>query len=181
VDGRFDMSANLAGNAAAKFLNTVESGQILTFVLDNETFGVDILRVREIRGWQSVTSIPESPTHILGVLNIRGAIVPVIDLRLRMGMQPCEHTATTVIIVVSAVSRTGRHDVGLVVDGVSDVLDLQADTVQPMPSVGAALPSDYIRGISTAGSSMVMLLDIDEFVGSDMRLPTSVSTSVAAV
>jgi purine-binding chemotaxis protein CheW len=172
------MSTKLASNSSAKFLNTIESGQILTFVLDKEIFGIDILRVREIRGWQSVTPIPESPAHILGVLNIRGAIVPVLDLRNRMGMPPSEHTATTVIIVVSTLSQAGRHDVGLVVDGVSDVVDLQADTVQPMPSLGTDLRADYIRGISTAGSGMVMLLDIDRFVGGDP--PTSSFSVLAA-
>jgi purine-binding chemotaxis protein CheW len=167
------MSASRGDKAAAKFLNTIESGQVLTFVLDNETFGIDILRVREIRGWQSITRIPESAAHVLGVLNIRGAMVAVLDLRTRMAMQPSEYSATTVIIVVSSVTQTGRHDVGFVVDSVSDVVDLRADSVQPMPSVGAAISADYIRGISIDGTGMVMLLDIDQIIGGEQRLMAS--------
>jgi purine-binding chemotaxis protein CheW len=153
------MTENTASPTAS-----VDSGQMLTFALGDEAYGIDILRVREIRGWQPVTAIPESPSHVLGVLNLRGTIVPVIDLRMRMGMSAAEHTSTTVIIVVSTETSQGRHDVGLVVDSVSDVANLVADSLQPMPSVGAESRADYIRGISTTGSSMVMLLDIDRFM-----------------
>jgi purine-binding chemotaxis protein CheW len=140
------------------------SGQMLTFMLGDEAYGIDILRVREIRGWQQVTAIPESPAYVLGVLNLRGAIVPVIDLRKRMLMSSVEHTSTTVIIVVSTETSFGRHDIGLMVDSVSDVADLKTDALQPMPSVGTESRAEYIRGISTAGTSMVMLLDIDRFM-----------------
>jgi purine-binding chemotaxis protein CheW len=90
-----------------------------------------------------------------------------------MAMQPSEYSATTVIIVVSSVTQTGRHDVGFVVDSVSDVVDLRADSVQPMPSVGAAISADYIRGISIDGMGMVMLLDIDQIIGGEQRLMAS--------
>jgi len=155
---------------ATSAVTSIDSGQMLTFALGDEAYGIDILRVREIRGWQPVTAIPESPPHVLGVLNLRGAIVPVIDLRKRMAMQSAAHTNTTVIIVVSTETAHGRHDVGLVVDGVSDVADLKADSLKPMPSIGTESHADYIRGISTLGSSMVMVLDIDRFMEGDQVL-----------
>jgi len=149
---------------------SLDSGQMLTFALGDEAYGIDILRVREIRGWQPVTAIPEAPPHVLGVLNLRGSIVPVIDLRTRMGMQAAAHTGTTVIIVVSTETAQGRNDIGLVVDGVSDVAELNTDSLKPMPSIGMQSHADYIRGISTIGSSMVMVLDIDRFMDGDTVL-----------
>lgn len=145
---------------------SMESGQVLTCKLGDETFGMDILRVREIRGWQSVTSIPESPDYVLGVLNLRGAIVPVIDLRKRMSIPSIGYTATTVIIVVSTATDTGRNDIGFVVDSVSDVVNFDVDAVQAVPSVGNEQRTEYIRGIVTMGSSLVLLLDIDRFIRS---------------
>src|ERR1700738_1369287 len=91
-----------------------ESRQILTFVLGNETYGVDILRVQEIRGWSAVTKIPHAPPHVLGVLNLRGSIVPIVDLRMRFALDTAEYTTVTVIIVVSVKSAAGRRDFGVV-------------------------------------------------------------------
>src|ERR1700745_1681106 len=88
------------------------SQQVLTFVLGSETYGVDILRVQEIRGWSSVTKIPHAPPHVLGVLNLRGSIVPIVDLRMRFSLDRAEYTAVTVIIVVSVASAAGRRDLG---------------------------------------------------------------------
>src|SRR3954471_23239906 len=96
------------------------SNQVLTFTLGEETYGVDILRVQEIRGFSPVTRIPQSPTHILGVLNLRGSIVPIVDLRMRFSLERAEYTPLTVIIVLSVESSVGRRDFGVVVDGVSD-------------------------------------------------------------
>src|SRR3954468_4924387 len=109
------------------------SYQVLTFVLGKETYGVDILRVQEIRGWSSVTKIPHAPVHVLGVLNLRGSIVPIVDLRMRFSLDRAEYTAVTVIIVVSIMSAAGRRDFGVVVDGVSDVVDVDTDEVKPAP------------------------------------------------
>ena len=145
----------------------IDSGQVLTFMLGEETFGMDILRVREIRGWQQVTSIPESPDYVLGVLNLRGAIVPVIDLRKRMAMSSIGYTATTVIIVVSTETKNGRNEIGLVVDSVSDVAYLNKDAVQAVPAVGSEQRTEYIRGIVSMGSNLVMLLDVDRFIQHD--------------
>jgi purine-binding chemotaxis protein CheW len=145
-----------------------ESHQVLTFVLGNETYGVDILRVQEIRGWSAVTKIPHAPPHVLGVLNLRGSIVPIVDLRMRFSLDRAEYTAVTVIIVVSVMSAAGRRDFGVVVDGVSDVVDVNTEEVKAAPELGAKGATDYIRGLVPVSDRMVVLLDIDRLIGSDM-------------
>src|SRR5215475_2655163 len=144
------------------------SHQVLTFVLGNETYGVDILRVQEIRGWSAVTKIPHAPSHVLGVLNLRGSIVPIVDLRMRFALDRAEYTAITVIIVVSVLSAAGRRDFGVVVDGVSDVVDVNPEQVKAAPELGAKGATDYIRGLVPVAERMVVLLDIDRLIGSDM-------------
>jgi purine-binding chemotaxis protein CheW len=144
------------------------SQQVLTFVLGNETYGVDILRVQEIRGWSSVTKIPHAPTHVLGVLNLRGSIVPIVDMRMQFNLERAEYTAVTVIIVLSVQSRTGRRDFGLVVDGVSDVVDVNAAEVKPAPDLGSRTATEYIRGLMPVADRMVMLLDIDRLIGREI-------------
>jgi purine-binding chemotaxis protein CheW len=153
-----------------------ESHQVLTFVLGNETYGVDILRVQEIRGWSAVTKIPHAPSHVLGVLNLRGSIVPIVDLRMRFALDRAEYTAITVIIVVSVISAAGRRDFGVVVDGVSDVVDVDTAEVKAAPELGSKGATDYIRGLVPVSERMVVLLDIDRLIGSDMA---SFSSSAA--
>jgi purine-binding chemotaxis protein CheW len=153
-----------------------ESHQVLTFVLGNETYGVDILRVQEIRGWSAVTKIPHAPPHVLGVLNLRGSIVPIVDLRMRFSLDRAEYTTVTVIIVVSVISAAGRRDFGVVVDGVSDVVDVNTAEVKAAPDLGAKGATDYIRGLVPVSERMVVLLDIDRLIGSDMA---SFSTNAA--
>jgi purine-binding chemotaxis protein CheW len=149
-----------------------ESHQVLTFVLGNETYGVDILRVQEIRGWSAVTKIPHAPPHVLGVLNLRGSIVPIVDLRMRFALDRAEYTAITVIIVVSVISAAGRRDFGVVVDGVSDVVDVDTADVKAAPELGSKAATDYIRGLVPIADRMVVLLDIDRLIGSDMTTIT---------
>ncbi len=150
--------------------STTESAsqQMLTFVLGGETYGVDILRVQEIRGWSAVTKIPQAPPHVLGVLNLRGAIVPIVDLRTRFELERAEYTAVTVIIVLSVISPAGRRDFGVVVDGVSDVVDVRAADVRPPPEMGASAATSYIRGLVTVAERMVVLLDIDRLIGAEL-------------
>src|SRR5690348_10894150 len=111
--------------------DATSSSQVLTFTLGSETYGVDILRVQEIRGWTPVTRIPQTPPHVLGVLNLRGSIVPIVDLRMRFNLERAEYTAITVIIVLSVESAVGRRDFGVVVDGVSDVVDINTADIKP--------------------------------------------------
>jgi purine-binding chemotaxis protein CheW len=145
-----------------------KSRQVLTFILGNETYGVDILRVQEIRGWSAVTKIPQAPMHVLGVLNLRGSIVPIVDLRMRLSLERAEYTAVTVIIVLSVVTETSRRDFGVVVDGVSDVVDVNESAVRPPPDLGARTVTDYIRGLVPVAERMVVLLDIDRLIGSEL-------------
>lgn len=137
--------------------------QVLTFTLGEESFGVEILRVQEIRGWSRVTQLPEAPQHVLGVLNLRGSIVPIVDLRTRLGLERVEHTPLTVIVVLSVESDQGRRDFGIVVDGVSDVTDLTPEHLKPTPDLGK-VNADYIRALAAVGERMVMLLDVDRLL-----------------
>jgi purine-binding chemotaxis protein CheW len=151
------------------------SHQVLTFTLGAETYGVDILRVQEIRGWSAVTRIPQSPPHVLGVLNLRGSIVPIIDLRMRFRLDQAQYTAVTVIIVLSVQSATGRRDIGVVVDGVSDVIDVNHSQVKPPPDLGGQTSTEFIHGLAAVADHMVMLLDIDRLVGDDITTRALVS------
>ena len=144
------------------------TNQMLTFVLGDETYGVDILRVQEIRGWSPVTRVPQSPPHVLGVLNLRGSIVPVVDLRMRLNLDRAEYTPVTVIIVLSIDSGHGRRDFGVVVDAVSDVINVQAADIKKAPDMGSQVNTEYIQGLATVAERMVMLLDIDRLIGLDI-------------
>lgn len=147
------------------------SQQVLTFIVGEETYGVDILRVQEIRGWSAVTKIPNSPPHVLGVLNLRGSIVPIVDLRKRFNLAQAEYTAVTVIIVLTVRSEAGRREFGVVVDGVSDVVDVDAAAIKPTPDMGARAATDHIRGLVSLAERMVVLLDIDRLIGAQMSEP----------
>lgn len=134
--------------------------QQLTISLGNEEYGIDILAVREIRGWTPVTRIPQAPSYVLGVLNLRGAIVPVLDLRLRFGLAREEYSATTVTVVVTVAGRL----FGVVVDAVSDVLDVEADQIRPVPDMGTTVDTEYLKGLTAVGERMVLLLDVDKLL-----------------
>jgi purine-binding chemotaxis protein CheW len=151
-------------NAAA----AAGSHQVLTFTLGAETYGVDILRVQEIRGFSPVTRIPQAPGHVLGVLNLRGSIVPIVDLRMRFTLERAEYTPLTVIIVLSVESMTGRRDFGVVVDGVSDVIDVPVSDIKPAPEMGSQVGTEFIEGLAAVAGNMVMLLDIDQLLGADV-------------
>jgi purine-binding chemotaxis protein CheW len=144
-------------------------GQLLTFRLGTATYGVDILRVKEIRGWAPVTRIPHSPPHVLGVLNLRGAIVPIIDLRLRFALPDAGFSPTTVIIVLSLVTAAGQRDCGVVVDAVSDVVDVAPGAVKPAPSLKGGQSNDFIGGIATVDEQMLILLNVDQLVTQDLQ------------
>ena len=160
----------------AQELAKAASQQVLTFVLGNETYGVDILRVQEIRGWSAVTKIPHAPAHVLGVLNLRGSIVPVVDLRMRFNLERAEFTPVTVIIVLAVQSAGGRRDFGVVVDAVSDVVDVVSSAVKPAPELGARAATEHIRGLVSVAEHMVVLLDIDKLIGVDMDSATVADT-----
>jgi purine-binding chemotaxis protein CheW len=147
-------------------------GQMLTFRLGGETYGVDILRVKEIRGWSAVTRIPHSPPHVLGVLNLRGAIVPIIDMRVRFALDSAEFSQTTVIIVLSLHTADGVRECGIVVDSVSDVVDVAQDSVKPPPQLNGTKQSDFINGIAMVDGAMLIMLNVDELVARDLKATT---------
>ena len=142
---------------------TASTVQQLTFSLAGEEYGVDILTVREIRGWSRVTRIPQAPPYVLGVLNLRGAVVPVMDLRLRFGMERVEYNENTVMIVVALAERL----FGIVVDAVSDVVDIDPAAIKPVPDMGAIVDTRYLKGLATHVERMVMLLDVDKLMRPD--------------
>jgi purine-binding chemotaxis protein CheW len=152
--------------------------QVLTFSLGGETYGVDILRVKEIRGWSPVTKIPRSSESVLGVLNLRGAIVPILDLRLRFALPSADFTPVTVVIVLSLTTEDGHRECGIVVDGVQDVADIAPEHVRPAPSMNASDASEFIEGITTCDDKMLILLDADKLVARD--LTPALATGAAA-
>jgi len=139
---------------------TVAPVQYLTVNLAHEEYAIDILAVREIRGWTPVTRIPQAPHYVLGVLNLRGTIVPVLDLRLRFGLPREEYGALTVTVIVTV---AGRH-FGVVVDAVSDVLDVLPDDVRPVPDMGTTVDTEYLKGLTAVAERMVLLLDVDKLL-----------------
>ena len=142
--------------------------QALTFALGQEVYGVDILRVKEIRGWSPVTRIPQSPPAVLGVLNLRGAIVPIVDLRVRFAMQSAEFNAVTVVIVLSLRTADGQRECGIVVDSVRDVVDIVAGGLRPAPAMHGCQANEFIEGITTLGEQMLILLDADRLVSGEL-------------
>jgi purine-binding chemotaxis protein CheW len=133
--------------------------QVLTFSLGAEVYGVDIQRVKEIRGWSPVTRIPQSEPSLLGVLNLRGLIVPIIDLRLRFALASAQFTPVTVIIVLSLSSEAGTREFGIVVDSVNDVVDVDNASIKPAPTLNDAYASKHIEGIAAHEDQMLILLD----------------------
>jgi purine-binding chemotaxis protein CheW len=138
-----------------------QGSQYLTFTLADENYGVSILRVQEIRGWEAATRVPNTAPHLKGVVNLRGNIVPVYDLRLWFGMPVADYTKETVVIIVRVGGEGENRSMGMVVDGVSDVLLVKDDQVGATPSFNAAVPTEYLQGLVSAGDDMVMLLDLD--------------------
>lgn len=138
--------------------------QYLTFLLADEEYAIDILKVQEIRGWTSVTCIPNVPDYVLGVLNLRGIVVPIINLRKRFNMTSVIFDATTVVIVVKVIDDKNERIVGLVVDAVSDVCKINDAEINPAPDISGGIAGDYIKGLATVNEKLVILLAIDELV-----------------
>ncbi len=143
--------------------NEESADQYLSFILGDEEYGVEILRVQEIKGWDNVTEIPNTPEYLCGVLNLRGTIVPVVDLRLRFEMQAREYTPTTVVIVLKVEGITART-VGIVVDAVSDVHNVLPEVIRSAPDFGSSVDTRYIRGLVPIEDQMMMILNIDQLL-----------------
>jgi purine-binding chemotaxis protein CheW len=147
------------------------SAQYLTFVCAGEEYGVEILCVQEIKGWEGVTRVPYTPPYLLGVMNLRGVIVPVIDLRLRFGLAPRATDGSTVVIVVRVRAGLVEKTAGIVVDAVSEVYSIAPEDIKPAPELGASPDGACVRGLTTVDEKMVMLLDIDRLVSSCVDAP----------
>lgn len=141
--------------------------QFLTFILASEEYGVDILRVQEIKGWDAVTQVPNTPEYVRGVINLRGTIVPIIDLRIRFSMEQLEYGPTTVVIVLKVMSDDESSRImGIVVDGVSDVYNVKNDEINAAPDFGEGVDSSFVKGLATVEEKMVIILDIDYMLNS---------------
>ena len=141
--------------------------EYLAFTLGREEYGIDILKVQEIRGYETVTRIANAPDFIKGVINLRGIIVPIVDLRIKFQLERVEYNQYTVVIILNLMDRV----VGIVVDGVSDVLTLQSQQIKPAPEFSGALDTEYIRGLGSIDERMLILVDIERLLMSaDMAL-----------
>ncbi len=147
---------------------TGTSEQYLTFMLAGEEYGVDILRVQEIKGWDKVTRIPNTPDYLLGVINLRGTIVPIINLRRRFNLETIAFGPTTVVVVVRIKRERGEHVAGMVVDAVSEVYNIAASSTMPPPDVCGSIDTVFVRALATIEEKMLILLDIDRLIGSSL-------------
>jgi purine-binding chemotaxis protein CheW len=143
---------------------TEELEQYLTFVLDSEEYGVPILSVRGIQGWEKTTPIPNAPEYVMGIINLRGEVVPIIDLRRRFGLESVEYSANTVVIVVRIEQGGSEKTVGLVVDAVADVHDIKSDDLRESPDFGSDLKQEYVSSLGLIGEKMVIILDINKIM-----------------
>ncbi len=143
-----------------------DTDQFLTFMLAGEEYGVDILRVQEIKGWDAVTTIPNTPEYLRGVINLRGTIVPIIDMRIRFGLEKLEYGPLTVVIVLKVDSDEKNRVIGIVVDGVSDVYNVPEEEIKPSPDFGSAVDTEFVQGLATIDEKMVIVLDIDQMFNS---------------
>ena len=142
-------------------------GKYLTFALGNEEYGLEILKVREIIGYMAITAVPQTPLHVKGVVNLRGQVIPVIDLRAKFGMEAADVTEQTCIIVAEINQQGKRFNTGIVVDRVQEVLDIEGEDIEEAPQFGINVNTDFILGIGKIGESVKILLDIDRALASD--------------
>ena len=154
-------AAHVASHEAARAA-VHAGGEFLTFRLGGEEYGIDILKVQEIRSYEQPTRIANAPSFIKGVVNLRGVIVPIVDLRIKLGCDTAEYNSFTVVIVLNVKGRV----VGAVVDSVSDVLALDAQTIKPAPEMNSAVDTSFITGIGSVGDRMLILMDIEGLMAS---------------
>jgi len=156
-------------NTAAQSIRTSSldedaANQYLTFLLAGEEYGVDILKVQEIRSWEQPTMLPNTVDYVLGVINLRGTVVPIIDLRRRFSMEKSQFGQTTVVVVVKVSSADKERTVGIVVDAVSEVYNVSDEQIRPAPDLGGAISTEFVKGLATLDEKMIILLDIDKLI-----------------
>lgn len=141
-------------------------GKYLTYRLENETYGLQILKVQEIIGMMHITKVPKAPEYVSGVINLRGKVIPVINMRNKFGMEEVETTERTCIIVVQVFQQDHTVTMGFVVDEVSEVLDIQEEQIEPAPTFDSSVNTDFISGMGKIGQDVVMLLSVDKILTS---------------
>jgi len=141
-------------------------GKYLTFSLAEEEYGIGILKIKEIIGMMPITTVPQTPEFVKGVINLRGKVIPVVDLRVRFGMESIDYTERTCIIVVEIESQSGTVMIGIVVDSVSEVLNIKGDDIADTPTFGTKLDTEYILGMAKMEGGVKILLDIDRVLSS---------------
>ena len=144
-----------------------KEGKYLTFYVADEEYGVEILKVREIIGLMDITAVPKTPDFVRGVINLRGKVIPVVELRSKFNIKPTADTEQTCIIVVDVAFEDSSIQIGVLVDSVSEVLDISADNIEETPSFGTALKTDFIRGMAKAKGSVKILLNIESVLTAD--------------
>jgi purine-binding chemotaxis protein CheW len=154
-------------NAAVAAAPVEQAAQYLTFVLGAETFAIGIMAIKEIIEYSSLTEVPMMPTYVRGVINLRGAVVPVLDLPVRFGKAASAVTKRTCIVIIEVVLGSERHTLGLVVDAVNAVLDIPTSEIEPPPAFGASIRTEFIRGMVKVNSKFVILLDVDHALAAD--------------
>jgi purine-binding chemotaxis protein CheW len=158
-----------------------ETRQYLTFKLGNETFGIDVAKVREVLDFTSITEIPRTPDFMSGVINLRGSVVPVVDLRLCFQMSKTERTRNTCIVVVEVMLEGEATVIGALADSVEEVIDLEPDQIQPAPTIGTQIHTDFIKGMGKREAQFIMILDIDRvFSAEEVSAVRSVEASTPA-
>lgn len=149
------------GNATETSSCQARAGKYLTFTMAEEDYGIGILKVKEIIGMQDITPVPQTPEFVKGVINLRGKVIPVVDLRLRFGIEATEYTERTCIIVVEIRCESGTVQIGIVVDSVSEVMNIKEEEVEDTPTFGTRLDTDYILGMAKMDGGVKILLEID--------------------
>lgn len=167
------MQSTLAGPAVAPARNNAlaeageqRAGKYLVFQLGREEFGIRVLKVREIMGIQEITAVPQTPGHVRGVINLRGKVIPVVDLRLKFGLPEMEYTQRTCIIVVQVQGEATSTLMGIVVDGVAEVLNLAPGDIEDTPEFGTGVPTPYLLGMAKIKGKVKILLEIDQVLTS---------------
>jgi purine-binding chemotaxis protein CheW len=161
------LTPDALGTADGTQAHAGETQQYLTFILAGEEYGFDILRVQEIKGWDRATVIPNTPDYIRGVINLRGTIVPIVDLRTRFGLESAEYGRTTVVIVLKVETEDAERVMGIVVDAVSDVYNVGRDEIKPPPDLGGNVAVDFVKGLASVDEKIVILLDIDHLLSAE--------------
>lgn len=145
--------------------SSIRGGKVLTFTLGGEGYGISITKIREIIGMMPITKVPRTSDFVKGVINLRGRVIPVIDLRMRLGMREIEYTDRTCIVIVEVIAKNGTVQMGIIVDSVSEVLNIQESDVEAAPDLSAGADTRYIMGMAKIGESVKILIDIDKVLG----------------